>query len=141
MDISFHGATGEVTGSCLLITVGVFLSFRSISGHVTGLAEEDQLNEVGSLVLTGIQTVSRELTYNDRAEIKIEIPKDISRQAYTLIADGSVLTVLLRDGKNATLGLEGAEDAYLVLGRVTSAGGLRVIGTQNDKTIRLVRDE
>lgn len=125
----------------LLITVSVFFSFRAISDHVSRLAEEDQLNEVGTTVLTGIQRVAKELTYVDRAAITVEVPKEISRSEYTILSDGRSLIVLLPAKRvNATLPLEGAESAYLVFGRVTSSGGaVRIIGTQADRTIQMVR--
>ncbi|MBI4017543.1 MAG: hypothetical protein HY366_01205 [Candidatus Aenigmarchaeota archaeon] len=124
----------------VLITIGIFLSFRSISGHVTSLAEEDQLNEVGSLVVTGIQRIGKELVYSDSATLVMEIPKQISRREYTIVADGASVIVTLPGGKNATMGLEGSQNAYLVTGRATSSSGsLRIEGRQDDKSIRLVR--
>lgn len=124
----------------LLITIAIFLSFRAISSHVTNLAEEDQLNEIGTLTLSGIQRVGKELASTDRAAMRVEIPKTISRQEYIIFADGVNVIVLMPGGKNATLDMEGLEDAYLVTGRVSSStGAMTIEGAQSDRTIRLVR--
>ncbi|QQG39591.1 MAG: hypothetical protein HYS81_04410 [Candidatus Aenigmatarchaeota archaeon] len=123
----------------LVITLSILFSFRAISDRVAGLAEDDQLNEAGALVMTGMERVAKELSYSSSASVTIEIPKEISMGEYTVAADGARL-IVLSDNANSTMDIEGVAGAYLVSGTVSSsAGAIRIEGSRAGKTIRLLR--
>lgn len=125
----------------ILITVGIFLSFQSISDHVTDLAEDDQMREVGSLVVTGIKEVSNSLNENQKTSLRLQIPKRISRSPYTIVSEGERLTITLRQkDESVNVSLEGAGESNLVIGRVSSSTGrIEIRGDGEEGVIRLVR--
>ena len=102
----------------LIIAVSIFLAFSKITDNVRNMTDEDQMKEIGDMVLAGITNVF--VSDTDYASLNMNIPKKISGKGYKVKIDGKEIIVEL-DEKETRIPLTGLNESYNIGGEVFSS--------------------
>lgn len=121
----------------VILTISIYFSFSSITENVSDVVSEDQLEEVGTLILSSIKKVNSISSMdNNYVGMQVNIPQQISGETYKIKTTGEKLLIIQGD-RTVTMNLGGIEN--IAIGEeVTSSKG-KISVTFENKEINLGR--